>query len=183
MAKIILGIIGEIGSGKDTVADYLRDRHGATTHRFSSIMSDCLDRLGVAKTRENTAAFSELARQRFGENVFAKVIARDCDQDTAELVIANGVRRPADIEHLKAVPGFHLVYLAVPARLRYERIRNRGEKAEEHDMSWETFMANEVLPTELAIRELGAAADFTVDNAGDFESLYRQLENLLAKCQ
>jgi dephospho-CoA kinase len=181
--KIILGIVGEIGCGKDTVADYLRDKHGATMHRFSSVMTDCLDRLGLPKTRENAAAFSEITRHQFGEDLYARVITRDCSADPSPIVIANGVRRPADCVHLRSLPEFKLIYLTVPAETRYQRIRNRGEKAEEHDMSWETFVDNENLPNEKAIRSLGESADFTIENSGTFEDLYRQVEDVLEKCQ
>jgi dephospho-CoA kinase len=179
--KIILGIVGEIGSGKDTVAAYLCERHGAATHRFSSAMTDCLERLGLEKTRENTAAFSEIVRHQYGEDTFGRVIARDCAADAAGLIVANGLRRAEDLAPLRALTGFRLVFLTMPAALRYQHIRNRGEKAEEHAMTWEKFQENEQLPTEAAIRDLGAQADFTLDNAGDLAHLYAQVDEMIKK--
>lgn len=179
MGKRIIGLVGEKGGGKGTVAAYLREKHGAAVHRFSAPMKDCLDRLGLPATRENLIAFSELTRRAYGEDLYARVIARDSAGDEAGLVVVDGIRREADIAALKNLPGFLLVYVTAPLETRWERARKRGEKPEETEMSLERFMSEESAPTELDIAALGAKADATLDNSGTFEELYRQIEGLI----
>ncbi|MDD5251611.1 MAG: AAA family ATPase [Patescibacteria group bacterium] len=179
MPKIIIGLTGEIGAGKDTVANYLVEKHHATVHKFSTAMFDCLHRLDVTTTRENLATFSVITRQSYGEDLYARIVARDCGHDPSAIVVANGIRRPADMVHLKKLPGFRLVFVSAPERLRFERIRNRGEKENEKNMSWEEFAANEKLPTEAAIHEISDEADVRLDNAGDLTALYAQVDRLL----
>ena len=72
-------------------------------------MFDCVLRLGVPATRENLAAFSEMTRRQYGQDLYAKVIAKDCLGDSAEIVIANGIRRMPDIEGLSRLDGFRLL--------------------------------------------------------------------------
>ncbi|MBN1584756.1 AAA family ATPase [Candidatus Uhrbacteria bacterium] len=179
--KIILGIIGQIGSGKDTASDYLKDRYGASPHRFSTAMTDCLRRMGIPDTRENLIQFSEMTRKQFGENLYAKIIGTDCRNDPAKIVIAQGIRRPADIEELKKLENFRLVHITAPAEIRYQRIIRRGEKAGERDITWEQFREQAKLPTEMSISEVADQADHVIDNSGDIEDLYGKLDELMAK--
>jgi dephospho-CoA kinase len=37
--KIILGLVGEIASGKSTVTDYIKQKYGAVSFRFSDILA------------------------------------------------------------------------------------------------------------------------------------------------
>ena len=125
-------------------------------------------------------AFSEIIRARYGQNVFAKVVARDCAADPAGLVIANGIRRLADIELLRDLPGFALVYITAPADIRYRRIINRGGKVGEGDLTWEQFLDFEQRPTELSIGEIKDLARFRIDNDGTIGDLHRKIDQIVA---
>jgi len=43
--KIIIGLVGQMASGKGTIAEYLRDKHGADFFTFSTVLRDVLNRL------------------------------------------------------------------------------------------------------------------------------------------
>ena len=51
--KIIIGIAGEIASGKDTVSRYCVKKHGASMYRFSDVLRDILKRLHLEENRKN----------------------------------------------------------------------------------------------------------------------------------
>lgn len=179
--KIIIGLVGQLGSGKDALADYLVEKYGASKHRFSTAIADCLNRLGLPTTRENFQVFSDITREHFGQNLYARTIANDCQGDPAEIVIANGVRRHPDIAGLTKVDGFHLVYVTVPIEIRYERITKRGEKDGEANITFEQFEKQCDSPVEASIEEVGQQAEFTIDNSGTLEDLYHQADELIAK--
>jgi dephospho-CoA kinase len=179
MPKAIIGLVGEKASGKGTAADYLAKEHGASVHRFSASMKRCLEILRLPLTRENFIAFSEITRKAYGEELYAKVIAAEAAGDDAELAVVDGIRREADMSELKKLPGFTLVYVTAPAELRWERSRKRGEKEGETEMTFEQFMAEEQAPTERAIPELGANADHRIDNSGELDQLYKQLNEAI----
>ena len=178
--KTIIGLVGGPGAGKDVVADYLTERYGANSHRFATPITDCLKRLGLEISRDNTQKLSILTREAFGEDLYAKIMAESCSRDGSPTVIANGIRRPADIEHLRRLNGFVLVHVSTPPEIRLERMRRRGEKAGESDLTWEKFMEQENHPTESAIREVAAVADVELDNSGTLENLYRQIDAFMA---
>lgn len=177
--KIIIGLVGESAAGKGTVAAFLTEKYGASTHAFSKSMKDCVSRLYLPLSRENLTKFSTLTRQAYGEDLYARVVAKDCEADAHAMIVVDGIRLEADMAALKGLPGFHLIYITAPAETRWRRARNRGEKAGESEMSLEQFKREELLPTELAIKSIGASAEFTVENAGDFAELYTSMESIL----
>ena len=58
MAKLILGVAGEMGSGKEAVSKHLVNTYSANSHNFSQILKDILERLHLDVTRENFAPLS-----------------------------------------------------------------------------------------------------------------------------
>jgi len=177
--KIILGFTGLPASGKGTAAKYFVENHNAKSFRFSTIMRDLLDRLYLPQSRENMSHISTVLRQNFSEDIFAKVMAEDVKQAKAELVVIDGARRLADIEHLRKIPGFKLVSIDVEMRIRYERLITRGENPDDNSKTWEQFQADHRLETEQTIPELMAKADIVVDNNGSLVDFYKQLDKLI----
>lgn len=177
--RIILGLAGEIASGKGTVAKYISTKYGAKTWRFSTMLRDVMDRLSIEQTRPNVQLLSRILRENFGEDLFAVVMSRDVKSDSSEVIIIDGVRRLADIKYLKAFPEFKLVYLEADIRKRYERIVKRGENADDTVKTFVEFQKDHEGESELQIKGLKDQADFLIDNNGSYEDLYRQVDKLL----
>ncbi|MFH2062791.1 MAG: AAA family ATPase [bacterium] len=176
--KKIIGFIGKQGSGKDTCTDYLCEKHGAKVLKFSTIMADCLIRLGLPVVRDNLIAFSKVTRAAFGQDLYAKAIAKDA-ANTADLVAINGIRRSGDISALKNMPEFTLIAIDAPPKLRYERILNRRERADDKNLTWEKFQAVEDDETESTIPEVMAQANITIDNSGTLNQLKSKIDEIV----
>jgi len=180
-AKIILGIIGEMGAGKSTITSYLKEKYGAVTFRFSDMLGDILERLHIEPARENFQDLSTALRQTFGEDIMSQDIARDVAEAAADFIITEGVRRPTDVAYLRALPGYRLVSLVAAERTRYERLLKRSEKTDDQTKTWADFQKEGQKETETKIKEVAAGADFIVDNNGPLEELYRQMDEIVAK--
>jgi dephospho-CoA kinase len=183
MKKIIIGLVGEIASGKDVTKKYLEDNYGASCHRFSTILRDLLGRLYMPITRENMQNISTILRQTFGEDLLAKIIAEDVKNDLHEVIVVDGIRREADMDYLKSLLGFVLVSLKVEAKTRYGRLVNRRENADDATKTYEQFLADSQKETELKIPQVMAMADYELDNNGDFKNLYGQIEKMVIKLE
>ena len=178
--KIILGFVGEMVSGKGTVAEYLQKNHGASTHRFSTMLRDVADRLYLDKSRKNLQKLSQVLRENFSQDIMARVMAEDVKNDTGNIVIVEGIRRFADIEYLKKIENFKLVYITADIKTRYERLTKRQENTDDQLKSFEAFQKDHTHESESQIKEVGKSAEYVIDNNGSFSDLYKQVDKILS---
>ncbi len=183
MPKIILGLVGQLASGKDSAKKYLIENYGASGHRFSSMLRDVLNRLYIPVSRHNLQDLSLILRQKFGEDALARVIAEEVKEDTREIVIVDGVRRLEDIAYLKSIPGFHLLSLEVKPEIRYERMVKRNENAGDAEKSYDDFLADGAREAELEIPKVMESADYHVDNNGSIADLKKQLDKIIEEIE
>lgn len=179
MPKLIIGLTSMPGAGKGTAAKHLQEKYGAAPYGFSSILADILKRLNIDRTRPNFQTLSIILRQGFGEDVLAYAIENDAVTAEVDLVVIEGIRRIEDLVALEPLPYFKLIAIDLAPELRFERMKKRGEKAGEADMSWETFLAQDAAPTEATIPATMDRAWKTLDNSGSVAELERKLDGLM----
>lgn len=177
--KIILGLAGEIASGKGTTAQYIIDKHNGSSHRFSTMLRDVARRMYLEESRENLQKISTIFRQNFHDDLLSMVIAKDVENDSHEIIAIDGVRRLADISYLQKLDGFKLVYIEADIKKRFDRITKRGENTDDTEKTFEEFKKDHEREAELQIRELKDHADFVIDNNNDFNNLYRQIDKII----
>lgn len=181
MAKVIIGIAGEIACGKDTVGKYLAEKHGALSLRFSQPLRDILDRMSLDQNRENMAKLSMHLRKGFGEDIFSKIMLAEAKKSDNELVVVDGVRRSFDIVHMETEEHFFFVYVEASPETRYERLAKRRQNTDDATKTQAQFEKDALLETETQIRDLKERADFVVNNDGTLEELQKQIDEIVAK--
>jgi len=179
MAKLILGIAGEMGSGKGTIAEYVSLEHRGSAHRFSTVLRDVLDRIYLDQSRENLNKLSTILRKNFGEDLLSKSMYHDTYKDEHEIVVVDGVRRMTDIEYLSQVPYFKLIYVDSDIQTRYERVTKRSENPNDSKKTFEEFKQDNEDESELQIRDLKSYANYVIDNNGTFIELYKQIDDII----
>lgn len=183
MPSLILGLVGSAGSGKGTVARYLKENYAASTHTFSASMRDVLRRILVQETRDNLITVSEVLRQAFGEDVFAHVIVKEVSESPADIVVVEGIRRHQDYETLSRIPHFVLVAIEVTPEVRFARMKARGQNTDEADMKWEDFQRISARTTEVSLLEVMRNAKEHLHNDGTPAELFAHVEALLKRLQ
>lgn len=181
MAKLILGITGEMGSGKGTIASHALGQHKASVHKFSTILRDVLDRLYLEQTRDNMQALSTILRKTYGEDIMAKGMYHDAENDQSDIVIVDGVRRMSDIIFLKELPHFKLVYVEADMQNRFERISKRGENPDDAKKTFEEFKRANQEESEIQIKDLKNYSDYVINNDGTFPDLYEQINEIISQ--
>lgn len=179
--KIIIGIAGEIASGKDTVSRYYEKKYGASMYRFSDILRDILNRLHLEENRKNLAASSLMLRETFGEDIFARSIAEEIKKDRSPLIVIDGVRRASDVKSIQGSLGFTLLYINADPKRRHERMNSRNQNADDTTKTFDEFLRDSELESETEIRRLAGEADHTIDNNGTLDELYMNADAFLAK--
>lgn len=178
MNKTLIGLSGEMGSGKGTIAHYLVDRYGFAPFRMSDMLRDIVDRLHVEQSRENISKTSKMIRDTFGEDIMSRVVAQDAQKATTHVVI-DGIRRMEDIEHLQHLENFILVYIEVDERVRYERLVLRNENKGDAEKTFEEFQKEQQMEADSRITELRDRADIVINNDGDITKLYSRVDSLI----
>lgn len=181
--KIIIGLIGEKGSGKGTVSDYLIEKFGAVHYGTSKILRRTLEDLHVPVTRDNLIKLALVLKEGFGPSIIIDSLIQDMEKSDSELIIADGIRMHGDVEPFRQKYGqnFFLVYVTADLKLRYERTKARKEKEGEDKATFEQFLEEEGKLTEVSIHEIGKLADFKLNNNNTAEDLRRQVEEMMGK--
>ncbi|MEI6650823.1 MAG: AAA family ATPase [Candidatus Moraniibacteriota bacterium] len=177
--KIIIGIAGEMASGKDTVTDYIVEKYGGREFGFSDSLRDMLDRLHLAKDRDHLTRLSMALRNEFGQDLLAKIIDGDAKSAPEKIAVIDGVRRPMDIVILRKNPEFSLIYVDADFQIRYERIKGRGQNSDDSTKTIEDFKKDHLLETEVTIPALRDGADFIVNNDKTLEELHAQVDSIM----
>lgn len=177
--KIILGLAGEIASGKGAVAKYLAEKHDSNFYRFSSILRDITKRVHLEENRENLQKISTMLREYWGSDILSKTIYCDVKNDKHDVITVDGVRRFEDVEFLKKIPGFKLVYIEADLEKRYERLIKRREDADDATKTLEGFKKDLEREAELEVKKLKDQADFIIENNGTREELYAQVDKII----
>jgi len=177
--KIIIGLVGEIASGKDTVAAYLEKKYGAGIISFSQPLRDILDRLFLPYTRNNMANLGISLRGAFGQDLLSRVIADEVKAGKKKIIVLPNVRLESDLVYLRREPGFVLVSIETDIKKRFERLKKRGQNADDRTKTWAEFLKDHRLSTEIQIKQLAAKARYQLDNNGSRPALNKQIDVLI----
>ena len=171
--KIVIGVLGEKGSGKETFTTLLREllpEKEIELVRTSDAMRKTLELWGLPVIRENYSKLVLEMEKTFGEGTLAKAAHLSVDKSSADIVVVDGIRRLPELDLVRLFPKNFLIYVTADVKVRFERIVSRGEKSNEKQMSFEDFLKEESLPTEQLISEMGEQADIKIENNGGLSS-------------
>jgi len=178
--RIVIGLVGESGSGKDTLADYLKHRYNATLLRFSDPIKDILHMFYDQISREDQSWLAVELKRRFGKDILLRALSRKVGSYTGSTILSfNGIRYPEDYEFVRSFETNFVIYVTADQETRWKRSVHRGEKTDD-TQSLDAFKAMESrLETEKCIPDLGASADFCIDNRGKLEDLFVQADAIM----
>jgi dephospho-CoA kinase len=176
--KKIIGIVGEMGAGKDTFCEYVKEKYKNVYFlRFSDGLTEALKIFFDDIKREDQQWLSSALRERFGGDILVKALIKKVNNINDGIVILNGVRRPDDFKALREIGG-KLVYLTADVKKRWERVILRKEKADD-DVPFEKFLELGKAEAEQLIGTIGAEADFKISNDGTKEELYEEIKKII----
>ncbi len=178
MAKIIIGLVGETGSGKDTVAHYLKRRYDVQLLRFSLPLKKTLNLFFNKSSKKDQAWLYGTFKKRFGEDVLHQGVRRYVEQHDG-LMCVNGMRMMKDVDFIKSFENSYIIYVTAAQELRWKRVTSRGEKSDDRQSLEDFKDFEENTETEKNIPTIGAKADFVVKNDGTMDDLLWQVDDAM----
>lgn len=176
---IVIGIIGKPGSGKDTVTDYLTKKYKGKVVKFADPLNEMLHIFVDHVSRDDQQWLSFQMRERFGEDIFAKVLRKRILSGDS-LIILNGIRFWENVEFLKSFKNNHSIFIDVNPKTRWKRVFGRKEKKDDK-VSFKKFQELDNAETEATIDAIGQRADFIINNEGDAKTLFQTVDAIMQK--
>lgn len=169
----LIGIAGDLASGKDSVGNILRDRYGFAHVSCSDFLREYMSKhsLGTPDRETITRVARELRTEKG-----ASFIIDQCLEDHSEeqKLVLSGIYSPAEAVKVKEVGGHMFAVICRDEHARYLRILERG--AIRDDLTFEQFLAaqeeeNSGKSNQQNISAIVEHADFKIFNEGSRDEL------------
>lgn len=177
--KIIIGLVGEMVSGKDTVADYLVKKYKSKTVSFSQPLRDILDRIYLPQTRINMATLGTALRAKFGQDVLANAVIEEIKASNNSIICLPNIRLESDMTELKKFKNFILISIETDQKIRFQRITKRLQNKDDANKTWSQFLKDSKLATETKIKKIAKKAKYSITNNTNYSDLYSQVDHIM----
>ncbi|HLG91150.1 MAG TPA: AAA family ATPase [Candidatus Saccharimonadales bacterium] len=185
----VIGVCGTNGSGKDTVARMLADRHGWMMVQYSDFLREEARKRGLPIERKHLSSISAEWRAKHGHSILTDKAADlfRKSKDGHEGLVVLSMRHPGEAKKVKELGGV-VVWVDADPRIRYQRIAGRGRSSEDMK-TYEQFLAEEEAEMHysgheatLSMSKVKEMADVFLENdADDIEAFKDKAEKALAK--
>jgi pantothenate kinase len=175
--KLVIGIVGTPLAGKETCANLfekllVEDGYSVSRHTFSEILRETLDLWDIPHGRDNEQKMAIImnAETGFSDGALSRAMRRRLMEDTADVTILDGVRWLGDERMIRSLADVGvktiIIYISADPKVRYTRLLARN-RAGESATTWEKFMQQEQVRTEVDITDIGLRAEIVLENNYD----------------
>lgn len=182
---IIIGITGSQGAGKGTVVEYLKTHKGFIHFSARVLLAEELEKRGLpTNDRNNFRTVANDLRSLHSPSYIIEQLYRKAEEADTDCIIES-IRTTGEIDALRKIGHFYLFAVTADLPTRYERILLRGSETD--NVSFEEFVEQNKKeeastdPHNPNISACVAKADFVIENNGDVEALYTQIEEVFKK--
>lgn len=178
----IIGITGTLGAGKGTIVDFLVNNYGYRHYSVRGFLIKEAESRGLELNRDTFVVVANDLRAKHSPSYITDQLYRQALENGTDAIIES-IRTPGEVESLRQQEHFVLFGVDANPEIRYQRIVGRASETD--SISYETFIENELRemessdPNHQNIGRCMQMADHVFTNDGDFEDLYRQVEEYM----
>lgn len=182
---MIIGVVGQIASGKSVLVNYLTSHYNFTSFSLSSIVHEELKRLGIKNfTRETLQDIGDELRRKEGNEVLAKRAIGLLN--LSNMIVIEGIRNPGEIEFLKKNSNFILIGVKANRELRFKRLLSRNKEWDSH--TYQEFLKIDRRDNGVGqknngqqVRKCLAYCDYVLTNNNDLKDFEKRIKRLMEK--
>lgn len=178
---MIIGVVGTLASGKDSVAEYLARDKGFTHVSTADLLRDYIRDNGLGGLdRDNLRMVANRLRTEQGGDFLVKLALSRPERPIA----LTAMRSPVEVQAIHEAGG-HVIAVDAPVTQRYAWARARGRiddaVTEEQFKEQEEAEIVNTDPNHQQITAVIAMADFNIANDSTLEELYRKVDVILER--
>lgn len=180
---MIIGIVGSIASGKDTVADYLKTK-GFKAVSLSDILRQVMREEGQEITTANMTEFGNRLRNDRGHDFLAEKAVKEINP--GDNAVITSIRQVGEVEFLQSQPDFVLVKLDAPIEMRLDRLVKRSREGDIKNIDeLKEIEAKQANGTGggMNMNKCFAMANTEIINDGTFEELNAKIDKLISEAR
>ncbi len=175
----LLGLVGQLAGGKDTIADYLEEKYGFTHISTGDLLREILtQQLGREPDRDDLRTGAKKLRTDQGGDV----LVRRALIDPPPRLVLSGIRAINEARRVKEVGGV-LIACTAPIEIRYRRAQQRNRLGDqvtlEQFQEQERKESEDTDPNAQNLPAVTKMADYRLDNSGSINDLYRSVDDLM----
>lgn len=176
----VIGAVGQIGSGKDTVVRYISNRCSMPTISIGDIAREIAKNEGLRATRENLQRITEKFYEKHGRTYFVEETVNRIRRTNHDKILITGIRAPTDVATLRKCfrDDFILICVMANQKKRFQRLLHRKEPRD--PATWQEFLEQD--RTEEKIFQITSAcelADCKIDNNGTAKELFERVDGII----
>ena len=171
----IIGLSGTNGSGKDTVAHMLVEKHGFYFASASEMFEEELRKRGLPFEREQKRTLSAEWRREYGLAAVVDEGLRAAQAAGAPGLVVGSLRNDGEVDRVHELGGI-MIWTDADPKIRYDRITSANRGRIEDQKSFDQFLAEEAVemesdgdPAKLNMAIVKQKADIVMMN--DFQSI------------
>ncbi|MDD4250586.1 MAG: AAA family ATPase [Candidatus ainarchaeum sp.] len=184
---MLVGIVGLNGSGKDAVANILKEKYSFLHYDLGQTIRDELKKIGKNYLdRNEMIVLGNSRRKEFGSNYWVKLLLKDYSPQ--KKFVLTSIRNPLEAEEIISKNGIIIeVFCDVKTRFNrtVDRVKNNSN-AHGDVISFEEFAVKEKVelestdPTKQQLLKSISFAKYRINNNGSLKELEDQI-NIIAK--
>ena len=183
--KIVIGLIGTIGSGKDVIAEHLAKKHGFQVIGMGDVVRAAVKEKGLSLERENLQKVSKEFTNKFGMHYWANKISDFIIEHGWEKIVINGIRRVPGYEVYKQRFGdkFHFILVEADSRIRFDRLKLRQRPGDPKVFNEFTKQERNEIALYETFEEAVKLADYKLKNESTVNEAFKQIDSILKQIE
>ena len=176
----IVGVVGKIGSGKDTVVKHISSECSMRILSIGDIAREIAQNEGLPAKRENLQKITEKYYAKFGKTYFINETVRRIKYLNDDKVAITGIRAPIDVTTLRKHFHENLILICVTAnkKNRFQRLLKRNEPRD--PKTWREFLEQDREEEKIfQLSKTCKLADYRITNNETIEKLFQKVNRII----